>query len=353
MKANRFALLAILSFLGAASARAEVSFLPTGVIDMIPTSMTDDASIVVGVGFFQVPNLYYTEAGGAVVIGDGCFNGLTSISGDGTTVVGCHVDAQGNENAAKWLGGTSWQDLGSETGAVPCGTSLSGPWGVNQNGSLAVGLLWRAQVCKANAGFWDLVNGGPATVLPALFDGPSSRANGVNDDGSVIIGWQDQPTGDRTAAKWVDSGTGYVEELILTPSGELNGEAMAVSADGNTIVGLGYKQREGAWIWHSATGVERIWERGKSLILLDVSDNGKTAVGFTREGPHRRHQRAFLWKDRKGGILLTEYLADRGVVVPEGWDLQVASLISADGTTVYGWGFNPDNLVEMFKVVLK
>ena len=66
MKTNRFALLAILTFLGAASANAEVSFLPTGVIDMIPTSMSDDASIVVGTGFFGVPNLYYTEAGGAV-----------------------------------------------------------------------------------------------------------------------------------------------------------------------------------------------------------------------------------------------------------------------------------------------
>ena len=53
MKTNRFALLAILTFLGAASASAEVSFLPTGVIDMIPTSMSDDASIVVGIGILR------------------------------------------------------------------------------------------------------------------------------------------------------------------------------------------------------------------------------------------------------------------------------------------------------------
>ena len=349
MKINRSSVVAILSVLGAASVSADAIFKPTGVIDMIPTSMSDDASIVVGTGFFQVPNLYYTEAGGAVVIGDGCFNGLPSISGDGTTVLGCHVDAHGNENAAKWLGGTNWQDLASEAGAVPCGTSLSGPWGVNQDGSLGVGLLWRAQVCHANAGFWDLVNGGPATVLPMLFNGPSSRANGVNADGRVIIGWQDQPTGERTAAKWVNG----VEELILTPSGEFNGEAMAVSADGNAIVCLGYNLRDDAWIWRRGTGVERIKKgRGKSLTLLDVSDDGKTAVGFTREGPHQRHQRAFLWRDGRGAILLAKYLADRGAVVPDGWDLTVASLISANGTTVYGWGFNPDGLVEMFKVEL-
>jgi hypothetical protein len=38
--------------------------------------------------------------------------------------------------------------------------------------------------------------------------------------------------------------------------------------------------------------------------------------------------------------------------VPEGWNLNVASLISADGNTIYGWGFNPDGLIEMFKVEL-
>ena len=109
-------------------------------------------------------------------------------------------------------------------------------FGVNADGSLAVGLLWRAQVCKANAGYWDLINGGPAIVLPTLFDGPATRANAINADGSVIVGWQDQPTGERTAAKWVNG----VPELILTPSGGFNGEAMAVSADGNIIVGGNY-----------------------------------------------------------------------------------------------------------------
>jgi len=101
MKTNRFALLVILTFLGAASAKAEVGFFPTGVIDMIPTSMTDNSSIVVGVGTFGAPNLYYTEAGGAVVIGDGCGSGLSAISGDGTTIVGCNVNSDGKFNAAK------------------------------------------------------------------------------------------------------------------------------------------------------------------------------------------------------------------------------------------------------------
>ena len=122
MKTIRFTLTALLTLLSV-SAFAAPTFVPTGVIDMIPTSMSDDASIIVGTGTFGAPNLYYTEAGGAVVIGDGCSSGLPAISGDGNTILGCHVDAQGNDNAAKWLGAMSWLDLGSEAGAIPCGTS--------------------------------------------------------------------------------------------------------------------------------------------------------------------------------------------------------------------------------------
>ncbi len=173
-KIQPFALLALLTFLGIASAVSGASFTPTGVLGMVPNSMSDDATIV-GTGFFGIPNYYYTEAGGVSVIGQGC-GGPLSISGDGTTIVGCELDPNGNQNAAKWLGGTSWQNLGSEAGAVPCGDLLSQPHGVNQNGSLAVGLLWRAMVCHANGGTWDLVNGGPATVLPTLFDVPPREA---------------------------------------------------------------------------------------------------------------------------------------------------------------------------------
>src|SRR4030095_7547552 len=169
MKTNRFTLLAISTLLGTGSAIAQPSFTPTGVIDMIPTSMSDDASIVVGIGTFGVPNLYYTEAGGATVIGEGCPSGLAAISGDGTTVVGCNVNSDGKWNAAEWPGGTSWLDLGTVDGGVSCDFFLSGSWGLTHDGSLAVGLVYLQQLCKASAGTWDLLNGGPATALPRFF----------------------------------------------------------------------------------------------------------------------------------------------------------------------------------------
>ncbi len=347
MKTNRLTLLALLTFAGAVPAFSQITFSPTGA-EMIPTSMSDDASIVVGTGFYGTPNLYYTAAAGVTVIGDGCSNGLPAISGDGTTVVACHVDADGNENAAKWLGGTNWLDLGSEAGAVPCGTSLSGGYGVNEDGSVAVGLLWRSYECRASAGIWDLLNGGPAKVLRQLLVRPSSRANAVNGNGRVVVGWQDQISGVRSAAKWVDN----QPEFILTASGGYNGEAMAVSRDGGTIVGGGYDFGNNAWIWQASTGVQPIGmstgmgNRG-AFTALSVSDKGQMVVGFERQG---RTERAFIWTAGGRTDFLDHFLASRGVDVPAGWSLAAASLISSDGNTIYGWGFNPDGQLETFKV---
>ena len=186
-----------------------------------------------------------------------------------------------NENAAKWLGGTSWLDLGTVEGGVACDFFLSGSWGVNQDGSLAVGLVWLPQLCKASAGTWDLINGGPATALPKLFDGPASRANAVNADGSVIVGWQDQPTGERTAAKWVNG----VIELILTPSGGFNGEAMAVSADGNTIVGAGLQSTRRRLDLASCHGRRTdLGREGKALICWMSATMAKPRSALPEKG---------------------------------------------------------------------
>ena len=354
MKINGFALLTLLTFMGAAPAfPGESTFTATGVIDMVPTSMSDDGSIVVGIGIFGVPNLYYTEAGGATIIGDGCFSGLPAISGDGTTIVACNTNAEGLWNAARWLGGTSWLDFGTVAGGVPCDFFLSGAYGLNQDGSLAVGLLYLPQLCRASAGTWDLQNGNQASLLPNMFgtDKTYSRANAVNADGTVIVGWQDQLTGERSAAKWVNG----VEELILTQDGSINGEALAVSADGNAIVGgnYGYLGHD-AWIWTPATGVQPIGLPSReSFTARDVSDDGKTVIGFTT------HNRPFTWRagsvetrHKHGTRYLLDFLRSRGAVVPDGFRMVAANVISADGNIVYGWGFNADLRVEMFKAEL-
>ena len=57
-------------------------------------------------------------------------------------MLGCNTNAQGPWNAARLLGGGSWQDLGTVQGGVPWDLFLSGPSGVNHDGSFAGGLAY-------------------------------------------------------------------------------------------------------------------------------------------------------------------------------------------------------------------
>ena len=115
-------------------------------------------------------------------------------------------------------------------------------------------------------------------------------------------------------------------------------------------MGEGYNFGPGAWIWHARTGVRPIGTNEGSFTALDVSDDGNIVVGFVRKGQFL--ESGFIWRDRKGPFRLDVFLNRRGAVVPAGWNFNVASLISADGKSIYGWGFNPDNLAEMFKIDL-
>jgi hypothetical protein len=51
----------------------------------------------------------------------------------------------------------------------------------------------------------------------------------VSGDGQVVIGWQEDPTGPRLGAKWVNR----TQELIQGPHGA-GGEAFAANRDGPT-----------------------------------------------------------------------------------------------------------------------
>jgi hypothetical protein len=77
-----------------------------------------------------------------------------------------------------------------------------------------------------------------------------------------------------------------------------------------------------------------------------VSNDGNIVVGFSS------NSRASIWRKGQRARDLITFLKSRGAVVPDGWRLIAASLISADGNTIYGWGFNPDDLIEMYKIVL-
>src|SRR5262249_51337964 len=83
----------------------------------------------------------------------------------------------------------------------------------------------------------------------------STRANNVSGDGKVIVGWQEDATGFRQAAKWIN----LRQEIIRGPNG-LMGEAFGANHDGSIIVGQQCNPFDpitsSAWMWTPDRGVQ-------------------------------------------------------------------------------------------------
>lgn len=112
------------------------------------------------------------------------------------------------------------------------------------------------------------------------FGGVYSVANGVSDDGSVVVGTADTNGNGVRAFRWTQS-TGMVS---LGTLGGLQSFGGAVSADGSVVVGAAdlLNGRREAFRWTQSTGMASIEPRGLSSAADSVSANGSVIVGGLR-----------------------------------------------------------------------
>jgi uncharacterized membrane protein len=296
---------------------------------------------------------------------------LTKISADGSYAVGSSLAPA----AFRWTAATGTEELLPELntamGINDAGT-ISGSVpenGGSANGGRDLGAFLKVDAApslltdtlQTNSNGYDISNDG--TVVGLSFDdgfvGPAvafawtqaegmvalpverpdnySRANAISADGRVIVGWNDQDNGSRTAVIWHDR----VPMDVVDADGLEVGEAGAVSADGTFVVGSFYTDIDGntgAWRWSEETGVELI---PVMPFAFGVSADGNTIVGNTGffDDPPRA---AMIWRKGIGTMLLADYLAEQGIEVPAGWDLSGGlTAISADKHLLGGWGFGP------------
>jgi uncharacterized membrane protein len=178
------------------------------------------------------------------------------------------------------------------------------------------------------------------TALPVNRTDTYSRANVISSDGHVIAGWNDQEDGFRTAVIWQDR----VPLDVVDRDGLAVGEADGISADGRYVVGSSYTDIDGnpgAWLRDGNTGALVIIP--VMTFAFGVSRDGGTVVGNTGffDDPPRA---AVIWRKTVGSMLLTDFLAEQNITLPDGWDLSGGLTgISADGYTIVGWGTGPNN----------
>jgi probable HAF family extracellular repeat protein len=297
-----------------------------------------------------------------------------AVSADGAIVVGLSgvLSQEGDDEAFRWEDGTM-------TGLGYLGGEVSEAHGVSADGSVVVG----GSGSPSEAFRWV---DGVMTGLGHLEGGETpTNANGVSEDGSVVVGgsgnyWApaDESSG-AEAFRWED---GTMTGLGDLPGGVFFSEAFAVSADGEVAVGYSFSSSgheafrwendvmtglgdlEGGEFWSEADGVSADgsvvvgfsssssgyqafrWENdvmtglgylpgGGFSWAFGVSADGSVVVGTSTSSSGWQ---AVFWSEDNNWqpVSLNDFLDSEGVdrndVV-----LEVATAISADGTTIVGY----------------
>ncbi|WP_312393698.1 T9SS type A sorting domain-containing protein, partial [Chryseobacterium sp.] len=171
------------------------------------------------------------------------------------------------------------------------------------------------------------------------------RANAVNSNGNVIVGWQDEDNGSRRGAKWVNG----VESFITDNNGEYVGEAGDVSADGNTIIGASLPE---PYVWNNATGLTYISHPNSSAFFrggaTGISADGKTVIGYFRAfaAPPMSGE-GFIWTSTGGRVNLNNYAVGLGIST-QGVTMSLPLAISKDGKKIAGVGTNSSGQIVAF-----
>ncbi|KMQ67548.1 secretion protein [Chryseobacterium sp. FH2] len=269
--------------------------------------------------------------------------GRTLISSDGTKIASSITNGNTNFNEISTynVATSTWTNQG---GLVPTGWdgSVSSTWGMTSDGNTVVGLGWLT-AANAHAVKWSSATG--VIDLGSIIPGRSSRANAVNADGTVIVGWQDEADGTRSGARWVNG----VESFITDNNGDNVGEAGDVSADGNTIIGASLPE---PYVWNSTSGLTYITHPNSSVFFrggaTGISDDGGTVIGFFRSfpGPPMAGE-GFIWTSAGGRVNLNDYATGLGINT-QGVTMSLPLAISGDGKKIAGVGTNASGQIVGF-----
>lgn len=310
----------------------------------------------------------------------------TGLSGDGSVVVGWSESSQGRQ-AFTWSANSGMQGLGD----LPGGAFESYALGVSGNGSTILGrgyspgniepIIWQAgsiqSLSSSPAGTFEstgayassfdgsvivgssLIDGNyqafrwtAATGLTALAGTGTVKATSTSADGSVIVG--DGLTDGVCCQAFVwTAKTGAVGLGDFNSDPFTSSTGTAVSADGSVVVGYasGLQNGENAFLWTALEGMQPLSLASgyQASRAFGVSGDGSIVVGSAHDG----HTSDAVFWDAAGPMQnLLGYLIENGASNLAGWALKETLAVSADGTTVAGWGVNPSGAAEAFVATL-
>jgi len=309
----------------AAPAAAQATFTPVGG-SVEGFSRAAKNGVWHAAGSFNANEAWIWSAGsGPILVPTPGNSSTVGVTADGLTIAGTWNNGNGDTEAALITGGvpTFLGNLGSQSG-----TSVTSFYSMNDDASAVVGLGW---ITAGLAHGFKWTPGGGMQDLGSFNANRSSRANGVSQDGNVVVGWDEHSTGFRRPAYWV----GGTEFLIA----DAPGEAWGTNADGSVIVGT----LEGdLFRWDSVNGAVKLGKLPNSdpdfddAFGMSVSDDGDTIVGWNGNNFFGTPFRAFIWRPGAGMVVLEDLLVALGAANAAGANLTFANSVSADGRTISG-----------------
>ena len=348
--------------------------LPGGSFESAARDVSADGSVVVGTSVIagaQPAELIYEAfrwhadtglTGLGDLPGGQIASFATAVSADGRVVVGESSSTASDccDEAFRWSLETGLTPLGDLPGGYD--HLQSSAQDASADGSVVVGMGSSAKSINGEPFRWtNETNLNPVLNLSQSFI--LSTALGVSADGSVIVGRQPAANGVE-AYRWT-AGTGAVG-LDGQNDRFQSSEATSVSADGLVVVGRGASTRlpeittipifgdpslmTEAFCWTQSSGLVGLGIRpgGDFSIANDVSADGSVVVGI---GSGNSQHTALVWTSVNGWENIADLLSQSGIDL-DGWKLEEATGISANGTIVVGYGTNPDGNTEAWRADL-
>ncbi|TMU89357.1 autotransporter domain-containing protein [Brucella haematophila] len=273
-------------------------------------------------------------------------SGAVAVSADGKVIVGSafveHTNPQGlsvvSQRAATWVDGVATLD----SAYASADGSASGAVAVSANGKVIIG--WsgeRLEDPDKQATVW--LNGSSKGVgldgvdLGDGFIDTAAEAHALSGDGSVIVGSAQDENRINHAVKWVNISDDPSVEHYATDLNTLGGnssDALAVSRDGNVIVGWAQdstgKQYATSWVGDTTTPTQLgASADAVSSQAIGVSADGTMIIGNEDLGSN--HERGLSWATGQSNVTVLNTL---------GGNISKAVAVSGDGKVVVGFSDN-------------
>ncbi|HMK56992.1 MAG TPA: autotransporter domain-containing protein [Dissulfurispiraceae bacterium] len=240
------------------------------------------------------------------------------ISADGSHVIGSFI-SPGGSHAFCWTQSGGMQDLGTLSGGA-----FSRAQGINADGSVVVGYSSSA-TSPFSAFRWTQANG--MQDLGTL-GGSTSIAYGVDASGAVVVGSAQTASSISHAFRWVQTGNTSGNMQDIDPNASSSSAATGVSGNGNVVAGWANNGSPNihAFIWTPANGMQDLGTfGGPTSAATAVSSDGTAIVGWAATTATNH---AFIKYTNSVG------LRDLGVL--PGYGNSVANGVNANGAVVVG-----------------